>query len=64
MERTSAAIQALRTFSKLYPGHRKQDLEHCIEKASSFIQEIQRSDGSWFASLVQDVTFFIEKIMN
>ncbi|XP_028752047.1 cycloartenol synthase [Neltuma alba] len=50
VECTSAAIQALRLFSKWYPGHRRQEIEHCIEKAAAFIQEMQNSDGSWYGS--------------
>lgn len=50
MECTSAAIQALVAFRKLYPGHRKKDVDECIEKAVKFIESIQASDGSWFVS--------------
>jgi squalene cyclase len=50
VECTSAAIQALTLFKKLYPGHRREEIENCIAKAAEFIEKIQASDGSWFAS--------------
>uniref|UniRef100_A0A0D3F0I3 Terpene cyclase/mutase family member n=1 Tax=Oryza barthii TaxID=65489 RepID=A0A0D3F0I3_9ORYZ len=50
VECTSAAIQALTAFKKLYPGHRKSEIDNCISKAASFIEGIQKSDGSWYGS--------------
>lgn len=50
VECTSAAIQALTAFKKLYPGHRKEEVERCIEKAAAFIEKIQIADGSWLVS--------------
>ncbi|KAF2578016.1 hypothetical protein F2Q68_00003568 [Brassica cretica] len=50
VECTSAAIQALAAFRKLYPGHRKKEVDECIEKAVKFIESIQESDGSWYGS--------------
>ncbi|XP_047329689.1 cycloartenol Synthase-like [Impatiens glandulifera] len=50
VECTSAAIQALTSFKKLYPGHRREDIQNCIEKAALFIEKIQASDGSWYGS--------------
>jgi cycloartenol synthase len=47
VECTSAAIQALASFKKLYPGHRRKDVDNCINKAANYIESIQRSDGSW-----------------
>ncbi|XP_058113469.1 cycloartenol synthase-like isoform X1 [Magnolia sinica] len=49
-ECTSSAIQALTLFRKLYPGHRKQEIEQCISKAMDFIEKTQESDGSWYGS--------------
>ncbi|KAI3447283.1 hypothetical protein Pfo_003948 [Paulownia fortunei] len=49
VECTSAAIQGLKLFSKLYP-YRRTDIEACIEKALDFIESIQLSDGSWYGS--------------
>ncbi|KAK6131742.1 hypothetical protein DH2020_034539 [Rehmannia glutinosa] len=50
VECTSAAIQALTAFKKLYPGHRKEEVERCIEKSAKFIEKIQEADGSWYGS--------------
>ncbi|KAI4368845.1 hypothetical protein MLD38_017357 [Melastoma candidum] len=50
VECTSAAIQALTSFKKLYPGHRREEVEVCIEKAAKFIEKIQADDGSWYGS--------------
>ncbi|KAG2648439.1 hypothetical protein PVAP13_1NG028036 [Panicum virgatum] len=50
VECTSAAIQALTSFRKLYPGHRRKEVDNCISKAASFIERIQKSDGSWYGS--------------
>ncbi|XP_058113464.1 cycloartenol synthase 2-like [Magnolia sinica] len=50
VECTSAAIQALASFKKLYPGHRKEEIETCIKKAVNFIEKIQAPDGSWYGS--------------
>ena len=48
VECTSAAIQALTSFKKLYPEHRRHEIENCISKAAKFIEDIQAPDGSWF----------------
>lgn len=50
VECSSAAIQALTSFKKLYPGHRRDDIENCITKAAHFIETIQQPDGSWYGS--------------
>ncbi|XP_061964402.1 cycloartenol synthase isoform X2 [Populus nigra] len=50
VECTSAAIQALTSFKKLYPGHRSEEIESCIRKATMFIESIQEKDGSWYGS--------------
>nr|UXX25229.1 cycloartenol synthase [Aloe vera] len=50
VECTSAAIQALSSFRKLYPGHRREEIEICIAKAVRFIEKIQLPDGSWYGS--------------
>ncbi|KAI7989552.1 Cycloartenol Synthase [Camellia lanceoleosa] len=50
VECTSAAIQALTSFKKLYPGHRREDIENCIERAAIFIEKIQAPNGSWYGS--------------
>ncbi|KAK2992166.1 hypothetical protein RJ640_016939 [Escallonia rubra] len=50
VECTSAAIQALTAFKKLYAGHRREEIQQCIERAAMFILNIQASDGSWYGS--------------
>ncbi|KAJ6758848.1 TERPENE CYCLASE/MUTASE FAMILY MEMBER [Salix koriyanagi] len=50
VECTSAAIQALVSFKKLYPGQRQEEIERCIRKATEFIESIQEKDGSWYGS--------------
>ncbi|KAK4483731.1 hypothetical protein RD792_010933 [Penstemon davidsonii] len=50
VECTSASIQALIAFKHLYPGHRKEEVQRCIEKAAKFIEKIQKADGSWYGS--------------
>ena len=58
VECTSAAIQALTSFRKLYPAHRREEVEICIEKATRFIEKIQAPDGSWFVlHLLEDYLF-------
>nr|GMC96686.1 cycloartenol synthase [Ipomoea batatas] len=43
VECTSASIQGLTAFKKLYPGHRREEVEHSIEKAAKFIEKIQKT---------------------
>ncbi|KAI3767634.1 hypothetical protein L2E82_17932 [Cichorium intybus] len=50
VECTSAAIQALVAFKRLYPGHRREEVQRCINKAAAFIEKIQAPDGSWYGS--------------
>ncbi|KAK8559695.1 hypothetical protein V6N13_016433 [Hibiscus sabdariffa] len=50
VECTSAAIQALAAFRKSYPGHRRHEIDRCIQKATEYIESIQASDGSWYGS--------------
>ena len=35
-------------FKKLYPEHRREEIENCIVRAAEFIEKIQATDGSWF----------------
>ncbi|KAL6191873.1 hypothetical protein ACLB2K_038262 [Fragaria x ananassa] len=50
VECTSAGIKGLKAFMKLYPWHRKKEIEACIGKAVQFIESIQLPDGSWYGS--------------
>ncbi|KAJ4809906.1 Terpene cyclase/mutase family member [Rhynchospora pubera] len=59
VECTSAAIQALTSFRKLYPGYRSKDVDSCIRKAVNFIESIQIPDGSWYGSWAVCFTYGI-----
>ncbi|KAE8648493.1 lupeol synthase isoform X2 [Cucumis sativus] len=50
VECTSSAIQALVLFKKLFPSHRKKEIENFIEKAENFIKQLQKEDGSWYGN--------------
>ena len=41
-------MQALALFRKLYPNHRKKEVDHCISRAISYIENTQYPDGSWY----------------
>uniref|UniRef100_A0ACD5ZKF6 Uncharacterized protein n=1 Tax=Avena sativa TaxID=4498 RepID=A0ACD5ZKF6_AVESA len=49
VECTSSVIQGLVLFRETYPKHyRREEIDHCIQKAADYIESIQRSDGSWY----------------
>ncbi|CAM0948883.1 unnamed protein product [Alopecurus aequalis] len=48
VECTSSVLQALIMFKEFYPGYREEEIGKCIKKASKFIEDKQRKDGSWF----------------
>ncbi|TYH16518.1 hypothetical protein ES288_A05G123000v1 [Gossypium darwinii] len=50
VECTSAAIQALASFKKLYPEYRTEEIQNCIGRAVEFIEKMQAEDGSWYGS--------------
>ncbi|KAK6927765.1 Squalene cyclase, N-terminal [Dillenia turbinata] len=50
VECTSSAIQALVLFKKLYPGHRKKEIDRFIEKAVQYLEDVQMPDGSWYGN--------------
>ncbi|XP_062174156.1 beta-amyrin synthase-like [Alnus glutinosa] len=50
LECTASAIQALVLFKKLYPEHRKEEIQDFMKKAVQFIQDIQMPDGSWYGN--------------
>ncbi|CAA3029551.1 lupeol synthase-like [Olea europaea subsp. europaea] len=50
VECTSSAVQALKLFKKLHPGHRRKEIESCISKAIQYIEATQNPDGSWDGS--------------
>ncbi|RLM69703.1 hypothetical protein C2845_PM17G06810 [Panicum miliaceum] len=43
-------LECLALFRKLNPGHRKEEVEYCINRGASFIESSQRRDGSWYGS--------------
>ncbi|KAI5392257.1 hypothetical protein KIW84_076878 [Lathyrus oleraceus] len=50
VECTGSAIQALVLFKKLYPGHRKKEIENFIFNAVRFLEDTQTEDGSWYGN--------------
>nr|O82146.1 RecName: Full=Beta-amyrin synthase 2; AltName: Full=Oxidosqualene cyclase 2 [Panax ginseng]BAA33722.1 beta-Amyrin Synthase [Panax ginseng] len=50
VECTSSAIQAMVMFKKLYPGHRKKEIEVSITNAVQYLEDIQMPDGSWYGN--------------
>ncbi|XP_075664291.1 beta-amyrin synthase-like isoform X3 [Castanea sativa] len=50
VECTASAIQALVLFNKLYPKHRKEEIENCIKNGVHYLEDIQMPDGSWYGS--------------
>ncbi|THG17541.1 hypothetical protein TEA_011453 [Camellia sinensis var. sinensis] len=50
VECTAASIQAFVLFMKLYPGHRKKEIEVFIKNAVRFLEDIQMPDGSWYGN--------------
>jgi beta-amyrin synthase len=50
VECTGSAIQALVLFKKLYPGHRKKEIENFIANAVRFLEDTQTTDGSWYGN--------------
>ncbi|WCJ40432.1 Lupeol synthase [Euphorbia peplus] len=50
VENTSSSVQALILFRKLYPEHRKKEIDNFIAKAVKFMEDVQKPDGSWYGS--------------
>ncbi|XVF74828.1 hypothetical protein PTKIN_Ptkin13bG0142200 [Pterospermum kingtungense] len=40
--------ETLVLFQKLYPGHRKREIENFIRNATQFLEHVQYPDGSWY----------------
>ncbi|KAL2917348.1 Lanosterol synthase (Oxidosqualene--lanosterol cyclase) [Polyrhizophydium stewartii] len=49
-ECTTAVLLGLSTFRKMYPDHRKAEIDRTVDRAVGFIRKTQRPDGSWFGS--------------
>ncbi|CAN8308035.1 unnamed protein product [Cochlearia groenlandica] len=50
LECTGSAIVALARFMKMFPGHRKEEVERFIRKGVKYIEEFQMPDGSWYGN--------------
>ncbi|MED6187217.1 Lupeol synthase, partial [Stylosanthes scabra] len=46
---TGSAMQALALFRKLYPNHRRREVDNSISKAIRFMESKQNLDGSWYS---------------
>ena len=49
-ECTSSSIQALVLFTKLFPNHRRKDIETFLSKVVQYLEETQKEDGSWYGN--------------
>ncbi|XP_011009935.1 PREDICTED: beta-amyrin synthase-like isoform X2 [Populus euphratica] len=50
VECTASAIQVLVLFKSLHPGYRRKEIEVSVANASSYIEDAQMSDGSWYGN--------------
>nr|UTU07506.1 oxidosqualene cyclase 2 [Ailanthus altissimus] len=50
VECTASAIEAFVLFRKLYPHHRKKEIDNFIVKAVQYIEHEQTADGSWYGN--------------
>ncbi|KAI9396458.1 hypothetical protein POPTR_004G132500v4 [Populus trichocarpa] len=50
VECTASAIQVLVLFQRLHPGYRSKEIEVSVANASSYIEDAQMSDGSWYGN--------------
>ncbi|XP_015232464.1 PREDICTED: lanosterol synthase [Cyprinodon variegatus] len=50
VECTSAAMQALRHFQKVYPDHRTEEISSTLREGLDYCRRVQRTDGSWEGS--------------
>ncbi|XP_061362064.1 lupeol synthase [Gastrolobium bilobum] len=48
VECTGSAMQGLALFRKLYPMHRRSEIDICISRAIRYIENTQNPDGSWY----------------
>ncbi|KAL5553023.1 hypothetical protein UlMin_040424 [Ulmus minor] len=48
VECTGSAVQGLALFRKLYPSHRKKEIDAAISRGIHYIQDTQNPDGSWY----------------
>ncbi|GKV07153.1 hypothetical protein SLEP1_g18954 [Rubroshorea leprosula] len=50
LECTASTVHAFILFKKLYPEHRKKEIENSIAKAIDYIESLQMPDGSWYGN--------------
>uniref|UniRef100_A0A672HJL9 Terpene cyclase/mutase family member n=1 Tax=Salarias fasciatus TaxID=181472 RepID=A0A672HJL9_SALFA len=50
VECTSAVMQALRHFQKVYPHHRAEEISSTLRDGLEYCRRVQRPDGSWEGS--------------
>uniref|UniRef100_A0A671U7C0 Terpene cyclase/mutase family member n=1 Tax=Sparus aurata TaxID=8175 RepID=A0A671U7C0_SPAAU len=50
VECTSAVMQALRHFQKVYPQHRAEEISCTLKEGLEYCRKVQRPDGSWEGS--------------
>nr|WRO65027.1 beta-amyrin synthase [Neoalsomitra integrifoliola] len=50
VECTSSAIQAMVWFKKVFPEHRRKEVDEFIRKGVKFTKDTQNEDGSWFGN--------------
>jgi cycloartenol synthase len=50
VECSSSSITALTAFRKLYPTHRRTEVDASIRRGIDYIKSIQKEDGSWYGS--------------
>lgn len=48
VECSSSAMQALVEFSRQFPEHRPREISAAVRRGASFIEAMQRDDGSWY----------------
>lgn len=60
VECTSSAIEVLTMFKKLYPGHRRREIEVFIENAVRYLENVQTPDGSWYIPPLNYIIYKIE----
>nr|B9X0J1.1 RecName: Full=Baccharis oxide synthase; Short=StrBOS [Stevia rebaudiana]BAH23676.1 baccharis oxide synthase [Stevia rebaudiana] len=48
VECTATGMQALVIFKKLYPKHRREEIEKFLKDACGYLEKVQMQDGSWY----------------
>ena len=64
VECTSSAIQALVLFKKLYPGHRRKEIENFIQSAAEYLEDVQMPNGSWYVTFMSPTLHILLIVSN